>query len=232
MELKIALCDDEPADRQYIAELTERWARQAGHQARIACFPSAESFLFDYEDRSGYDLLLLDIELGGMDGVSLAKELRRKNETVQLVFITGYSDYIAEGYEVEALHYLMKPVQPDKLFSVLDRAVEKLRANEKLLVLERGGETVRIPLYQIRWAAVSGNYVTVYGKEPHTAKMPLGELEKQLDGRFYRVGRSSIVNLYWISRVTKTEILLTDGASVPLPRGAYEGVNRAIISMR
>jgi DNA-binding LytR/AlgR family response regulator len=61
--------------------------------------------------------------------------------------------------------------------------------------------------------------------------MSLGELEKQLDQRFYRVGRSAIINLTQISRVTKTEIRLGDGTSIPLPRGAYDGVNRAIIHM-
>ena len=89
-----------------------------------------------------------------MDGVTMARKLRRENDTVQIVFITGYSDYIAEGYEVDALHYLMKPVKEDKLYSVLDRAVEKLRKNEKVLNLEAGDETIRIPVYQIRYADV------------------------------------------------------------------------------
>jgi len=62
--------------------------------------------------------------------------------------------------------------------------------------------------------------------------MTLGEFEKELDDRFYRAGRSVIVNLTMITRVTKTEIRLSSGAVIPLPRGAYEGVNRAIISMR
>ena len=65
-----------------------------------------------------------------------------------------------------------------------------------------------------------------------TVKMTLGELEKQLDERFYRAGRSCIVNLGCISRVTRTEIRLSDGTALPLPRGAYDGVNRAIIDMR
>jgi len=65
-----------------------------------------------------------------------------------------------------------------------------------------------------------------------TVKMTLGELEKQLDERFYRVGRSAIINLTQISRVTKSEIKLVDGTAIPLPRGAYDGINRAIINMR
>ena len=62
--------------------------------------------------------------------------------------------------------------------------------------------------------------------------MTLGELERELDERFYRVSRSAIVNLTYISRVTKTEIKLSEGSVVPLPRGAYDGVNRAIINMK
>ena len=65
--------------------------------------------------------------MGDMDGVTMAKQLRKNNDIVQIVFITGYSDYISEGYEVAALHYLMKPVKEEKLCSVLDRAAEKLQ---------------------------------------------------------------------------------------------------------
>lgn len=162
----------------------------------------------------------------------MAKTLRKDNDTIQIIFITGYSDYISEGYEVAALHYLMKPVKQEKLFSVLDRAVEKLAKNEKVLNFEMSGEMVRIPIYQIRYAEVFGNYVTIHADDKLKIKMSLGELERELDDRFYRVGRSVIVNLTQISRVTKLEIKLNDGTAISLPRGAYDGVNRAIINMR
>lgn len=229
---RIAICDDSGADRAYTAEFVERWAKSRGNELQITQFPSAESFLFHYEEKNDYDILLLDIEMGAMDGVTLAKKIRRENETVQIVFITGYSDYIAEGYEVAALHYLVKPVKEEKLHAVLDRAAEKLSRNEKILYFEVGGEMVRMPIYQIRYADVQGNYVTVHGQIDVTVKMTLGDLEKQLDERFYRAGRSVIVNITQVSRVTKTEIRLTDGTTIALPRGAYEGVNRAIINMR
>ena len=232
MNYNIAICDDSDADRQYISDIVSRWAEDKGHTVQISFFSSAENFLFHYADKTDYDILLLDIEMGAMDGVAMAKKLRLDNDTVQIVFITGYSDYISEGYEVAALHYLMKPVKEDKLFSVLDRAVDKLSKNEKVLNFEIGGEMVRIPVYQIRYADVSGNYVTIHACDDLTVKMTLGELEKELDDRFFRVGRSAIVNLTQISRVTKTEIKLNDGVTLPLPRGAYEGVNRAIINMR
>lgn len=167
-----------------------------------------------------------------MDGVAMAKQLRTGNDTVQIVFITGYSDYILEGYEVAALHYLIKPVKEERLCSVLDRAAEKLSKNEKILYFEISGEMIRLPIYQVRYADVFGNYVTIHALSDVTVKMTLRELEKQLDERFYRVSRSAIVNLTQISRVTRTDIRLNDGTVIPLPRGAYDGINRAIINMR
>ncbi len=232
MHYKIAVCDDSEADRQFISNIVTRWARTAGHTVQINTFPTAESFLFCYAEQSDYDILLLDIEMGDMDGVSLAKQIREDNDTVQIVFITGYSDYISQGYEVAALHYLMKPLNEEKFFKVLDRATEKLMKNEKVLNLEANGEMVRIPLYQIKYAEVYRNYVTIHAKTDITVKMTLSELEERLDNRFYRVGRSAIVNLGLVSRVTKTQIILSSSAVIPLPRGAYEGINRAIINMR
>lgn len=232
MQYKIAICDDMDADRQYVLNMVRAWAAAAGHLVHTDAFASAESFLFHYAQESDYDILLLDIEMGAMDGVTMAKQLRKSNDTVQIIFITGYSDYISEGYEVAALHYLMKPVKEEKLWAVLDRAAGKIAKNEKVLHFSLGGEMVRIPVYRIRYADVFGNYVTIHAQSDVTVKMTLGELEKQLDDRFYRVGRSVLVNLTQISRVTKGEIRLSDGTALPLPRGAYDGVNRAIINMR
>jgi len=232
MAYRVAIVDDSTTDAKFVQGILNSWANQRQANILAEVFPSAESFLFRYAEDKEWDILLLDIEMGAMDGVTMAKQLRKNNDTVQIVFITGYSDYISEGYEVAALHYLMKPVKEEKLCSVLDRAAEKLSKNEKVLNFEIGGEMVRVPIYQIRYADVFGNYVTIHALSDVTVKMTLGELEKQFDERFYRVGRSTIINLTQISRVTKTEIKLSDGTAIPLPRGAYDGINRAIINMR
>ena len=232
MHCKIAVCDDFEEDRQFISSIVTSWAKTFEHTVQINTFPNAESFLFHYAEQSDYDIMLLDIEMGDMDGVSLAKQIRKDNDSVQIVFITGYSDYISQGYEVAALHYLMKPLNEEKFFTVLDRAAQKLIKNEKVLNFEVNGEMVRVPLYRIKDAEVYRNYVTIHAKTDVTVKMTLSELEEKLDKQFYRVGRSAIVNLGFISRVTKKEIILSDSASIPLPRGAYEGINRAIINMR
>jgi len=229
MEFKIIICDDSAEDAAFLTELTSAWGKHGGHTLQLSTVNSAEAFLFRYEDDKTCDILLLDVEMPGKSGVELAKELRKTNDTIQIVFVTGYSDYIAEGYEVSALHYLMKPVNKEKFFSVLDRAVSKLKSREKSLLLETSGETVRVPLHDIRYIDVRQNYVTVHAQEDHTVKKTLGAMEKELDNRFFRAGRSLILNLGCIRRVSKTDVYLEDGTVLQLPRGVYDALNRAII---
>ena len=229
MNCTVAICDDAAADRDYLQTLVKRWAADRGHRVELTLYPSAESFLFRYAEDKDVQILLLDIEMGPMDGVSLARTLRKENDAVQIVFITGYSDYIADGYEVEALHYLMKPVKEEKLFAVLDRAVEKLHSNQRTLLLELPGEVVRLPVYQIRSAEVQGNYVTIHAKTDCKLQMTPSEMAAQLDDNFFRLGRSALVKLGCVTRVSKTAVTLNDGTVLPLPRGAYERINRAII---
>ena len=229
MAYRAAIVDDNRMDSEFVRDILDTWAKLRQVNVKAVVFPSAESFLFRYAEDKDWDILLLDIEMGTMDGVTMAKRVRQDNEAVQIVFITGYSDYIAEGYEVAALHYLMKPVNKGKLFAVLDRAVEKRKQSERCLNLESAGEMARVPFHEIRYLEVRQNYVTVHAGEDHTVKRTLGEFAKELDDRFCRVGRSMIVNLEYIRRVTKTDVHLSDGTVLPLPRGAYEPLNRAII---
>ena len=210
---KIAICDDSQADVEYIAKLVKEWAKDK--IVVIKTYPSAEAFMFNYAEEKDFDILLLDIEMGRMDGVTMAKAIRQDNESVQIVFITGYSEYIADGYDV---------------WSVLDRASERLKKNEKELLLKTADETVVMPVREIRYLDVQQNYVTVHGKTDVTVKRTLGEFEKELDERFFRLGRSYIVNLTRVRRISKTEVILTDGSAIPLPRGQYDALNRAIIA--
>ncbi|MFI3325908.1 MAG: LytTR family DNA-binding domain-containing protein [Clostridia bacterium] len=231
MNLSVGICDDEISQTEYIKKLVSVWVKEQNFSAQIKVFSSAENFLFEYEDCTNFDILLLDIEMDKINGVELAKEIRKKDETVQIIFITGYSEYIAEGYEVSALHYLMKPLNENKLFETLDRAVEKISKNEKTLLVETKDQTAKIPLYQIKYIDVQQNYITIHGAENYVIKKTLGSIEKELDDRFFRAGRSCIVNLNYINRVTKTDIILSNSEKIPLPKGMYDKINRAIIEV-
>ena len=230
MRCKIAICDDFEQDAKYIASAVNKWAEKERILLDVEVFPSADSLLFHYADHKDFDIMLLDIEMPSMSGIELAKKIRLENDAVQIIFITGYIDYISEGYDVAALHYLMKPLSEDKLSEVLNRAVLKIRKNEKSLFLSISGEMLRIPIYQIKYLEVQQNYVTVHAKKDYTVKKTLGEFERELDERFYRMGRSFIVNLSCINKITKTDVFLSDGSVIPLPRGQYESLNKAFIA--
>lgn len=97
MKLKIAICDDEQNQIEYLTSIVASWSVHEGHNCEICTFPSAEAFLFEYEENKVYDILLLDIEMSKMNGVDLAKKVREENSPVQIVSITGYPDFMSEG---------------------------------------------------------------------------------------------------------------------------------------
>ena len=230
MMYRIAVCDDNPADIDYITGLVGEWRRQTGAGVEILSFPSAEALLFAWEENRDMDILLLDIEMGEISGMKLARHLRRAGAAMQIVFITGYMDYIAEGYDVEALHYLLKPVTGERLGQVLDRALERIRTREHMLWLTLQDGVVRLSVYEIRYLEVMRNYTTVHGAEDYSVKRSLNDLERELDGGFYRIHRSFIVNLRFVKRITRTEVILKDGTALPLSRKHYEGLNQALIA--
>lgn len=230
MHCHAAVCDDNAGDREFLSQQVQAWAAARNKSLRLEVYDSAEAFLFQYDRQKDYDLLLLDIEMGGMDGVALARQVRQSDRLVQLIFVTGYTDYIAQGYEVSALHYLTKPVDPKKLWETLDRAVIQLKRSERFLLLEHSGGLERIPLYQIAWAEVQRNQLTLHAQRDFFCKMPLSQLESQLDDRFFRAGRSYLINLDLVQSVTRKEVRLSTGAAIPLARGLYEPLNRAILS--
>ena len=225
----IAICDNEQSEIDYLTGMVRKWSDERMHSALLRHFHSAEAFLFAYEENRDYDILLLDIQMESLDGVNLAKKIRVDNKEVQIIFVTGYMDYIADGYDVEALNYLLKPVTYKKLSAVLDKAAQRLARNEKALFIRQAGENIRIPLYEIRYLEVMHNHVTIHAGAEYKLKKPLAAVEEELDNTFFRAGRSFIVNLRHVRRSTKTEIHLVDGVVVPLSRGLYKALNRAII---
>ena len=127
------------------------WIAHEGNRCEVRTFASAEAFLFEYEEDKAYDILLLDVEMNNMSGIELAKRIRKDNSRAEIIFITSYFEFIGEGYEVDALHYLIKPVSAEKLMQVLDKAAKKLTANPPSVVISCEGETVKLYEADILW---------------------------------------------------------------------------------
>lgn len=230
MAYRIAIVDDNKVDAEYVQRILNIWVKERQRNVQVQWFVSAENFLFHYAEDKDWDILLLDIEMGAMDGVSLAKKIRQVNSEIQIVFITGFSDYITEGYEVSALHYLMKPVKQDKLFEVMDRAVAAMQKAERAILLPLDGEILRLPVGQVQYVEAFSHMVTIMtGTETFQVKMSISEIEKMLNEGFVRCHRSYLVGLKHIARLSKTEVILDSGKTLPLSRSAAASVHKAFI---
>ena len=232
MGYKIGICDDNQVDMDYVTSLVKAWAEQEQVGVECKTFPSAESFLFQYEDEQDYDILLLDIEMGQLSGMDLAREIRQKDSTVQIVFITGYPDYMSQGYDVTALHYLMKPVRGEKLGEVLTKAVSFLAKQPRSIIFDMGKESLRLLAEDIFYGEAQGHYIVLYTKSgEHRIRMNISELENKLGEGFYKCSRSFVVGLKYVRRITKTMVVLElqQNLELPLGKGLYDDMNRALI---
>lgn len=223
--ITIAICDDDDRQIKVLKKMLTEW----NGCAVISEYGSAEQFLINYPD-APCDLLLLDIEMGDMNGMELAKELRAKGDMLPIIFITGFSEHIGDGYDVEALHYLLKPVDKKKLFRVLDRYVCRHKSDNRV-ILPSGGESLLAASDDIVYLEAFGKktQVTLTDGKEIVCTCGLGAVSNKLGRGFVSCHRSYIVNIGFIVGISKSEITLEGGKKIPLSRRAYDRVNRAFI---
>lgn len=230
MKYKIAICDDDAQQREYVREIVTAWAKKNRHLVDLKLYAEAKPFLFDYAEEKDFDILLLDIEMPGINGIELAKTVRKDNATVQIIFVTGYYDYFSDGFDVSALHYLIKPVNERKLFPVLDKAADNLSYRQRSVLIATTDADIKVSLADITYVesenvhiivhTVSGNYRT---------RISLAKFAEQLDDTFIKVHRSFVVGLKYIKKITRTEITMLNGDVVPISRGMYDEVHTALV---
>lgn len=229
MKYKIAICDDEQNQIEHITSVVSAWSIQNGYNCDIHTFASAEAFLFEYEDDHAYDILLLDVEMKNVTGIELAKRLRKDNSRAEIIFVTSHFEFVSEGYEVDALHYLVKPISEDKLMQVLSKAAEKLAVEPPSVVIYCDGVTVKLFEYEILYIESLLHYIIIYTKDnEYKIKESISDFEHKLSDDFYRVHRSYLVSLKYITRISRTSVHIGK-TELPLSRGKYDDINRAFI---
>lgn len=218
--IRIAICDDEKNIRNYLRKLV----RKQDLESEITEYASADEYLADGAE---YDLLFLDIELNGsgMDGMSMAKRIRSMELARQpiIIFVTGYERYVYDAFDVDAFQYLLKPIDEQKFAEVFGRAAGQILSEaeekKKTLVIQCGNESRAIPLDSIYYMESRNHKVVLYLKEgelEYYAK--IGDLEEELQGRFYRIHRGYLVNLAYVEGYDKTEVMLANGDRLPLSK--------------
>lgn len=229
--IQIAICDDEKVQVELLKKYLINWAKNKDIRIAIELFYNAESFDFAWSMDKKYNILLLDIEMPGKNGVELAKKIRKQDNLLNVIFITAISDYISEGYDVEAINYLIKPIKEEKLYECLDRAVEKIPIEEKTILIDLEGETIRLLEKDILYIESFSHSVDIRTIEgTYRVRKNIGTMEVELDkDSFIRCHRSYIVNLKHIKRIGKTDIILDDESLIPVSRRQYSNTNIAFM---
>ena len=161
----------------------------------------------------------------------LAKDLRKTDEKLIIIFITALPDFIYEGYDVSALHYLMKPVRENKLFEILDKAYKNLTQAKKYLIINSNGKDYRILFDDIICIEAIRNYVIITAVNgQYEVRQNISKIEEELDNSFFRCQRSFIVMLKHIKHISKTEVLLNNGKIISLSRNIYKDIYKAFVN--
>ncbi len=230
--LKIAVCEDEDAQRDYICALVEQWAEEKGIPCETTGYVSAEQLMYSFDGDLPYQVYILDIQMGKMNGMELARKIRAADSQAAILFLTGVKDYAIEGYEVGAVRYLLKPVRENEFFLIMDEVAEKQnKTSVECFLLETGTNIQKIPFRDIWYVESQGHYVQMaYGDQKVQWKSSFGSVQALFEEHgFVMTRRGVLVNLCRVSRVGKTECILDNGAHVPVSRSQYKAVNEAFI---
>ena len=222
--INVAVVDDEKEYRELLIEYLKRYDMESGNRLYIKEFSDGSDLTTEMLDRadSGYDIILLDVEMKFMDGMETANIIRKHDSNVNIVFITNAPQYAISGYEVGALEYVLKPINFFALSQTLDRALKRLKNKEhKFFILSGTGYTYRIDLYNLVYVEVKGHDLLFHLKDrqvPIQIRASLKKIEKQLDNRmFFKCSQGFLVNLEYVDEI-RDGTAIVDGVEIPVTR--------------
>ena len=211
--MRIAICDDEKNIRELIAN---KVAKQYP-DAEIIIFQSGEELLLVDES---IDILFLDIQMSGIDGMETARELRKKDKRVILVFVTAVEEYVFQAFDVGAFNYIVKPIDDGKFSDVLHRAVDEWSSQninekepeERYVLINNSGVHTKVILDEIVYAEVFNRKVVIHkldGEIEYYGKM--SDLESLAGDSFFRPHRAYLINFKYVEKYDATTIYLERG---------------------
>lgn len=205
--IRVAIVEDQEAERSHMRECLDFVAQKEGVQFQVTEFTNGLAFIGSFEPV--YDIVLMDIEMPGMDGMQAARSMRAVDESVILIFVTSMAQYAVEGYSVDALDFVVKPVNKYSFAIKMKRAVARVpKRAEEYIPVKCDGEVRQVEVSSIFFLDMDGHYV-VY----HTAEGDFAEYGtlKEANAKLHRdyfvpVNRSCLVNLYHVSAVGKEQV--------------------------
>ncbi len=218
--MTIAICDDE----NVICHQIEQLIKEQKTDCDIRKFLSGEELL---REENGFDLIFLDIQMEGINGIETARRLQKKQGEAILIFVTGLKEYVFEAFDVSAFHYLLKPIDEEKFTQVFARALAELERKkereEEIFFIKVKGRHMILNRNHILYVESQNRTVNVHTtKEILNVYFDMGELERRLGNGFYRCHRGYLVNMGYITGYERDSISLTNGETIYLSRRKYK----------
>ena len=230
----IAVCDDQSEELDLLAELLDRWQRERRNVLRFKTFRNAVELL-DAAVKEKFTLYLLDVMMPGMDGLMAAREIRSFDDAAEIIFLTSSPDFAYESYGVRALDYLLKPIQTEMLFPLLDRLSLQKQNPQEGLTLKCGSMLIRVLFSQLTYVEVNGKHLYFNLTDGSVREVfgTLKEYEALLLARaeFMRVHRSYIVNMYQVAELSPTGIRTFSGKNLPVSRLLYPQLQKDYLNL-
>lgn len=221
--LRIAICDDSADARDALRLQLEK-----------ILWENAEEIVYEFSTGAGavrwlenhlgeIDLLFLDVEMAGMNGMEAAEAVRRFDAEIIIVFVTGYSDYVFDGYKVNALDYIIKPANAERLLEVLKRVRTQLERKQNDVYFIKNTEgTFRFPVASICYFySDKRKVVCVCGDKEYPFYAKLDEVEQKLAGKFVRIHQRYLVNPQQVEQIG-TDYVTVGGEKLPVSRALKE----------
>lgn len=232
-DINIAICESESQQLEIYESYLHEWANLNQETIKIKTFLTAESFLFNVDYSGQYDLIFLDTKLRKMSGMELAKKIRETDLEIEIVFITREMSYVFEGYNVNALNYLLEPIKKEEIFHCLNQYREKHPTKKaNFILVQHGTSLLKLNLHQIIYIRASDHYIDIKTEEKtFTIREKIVNIEQKLPkNQFFRCHRSYIVNLSKIEQISKGKIQLKDKTFIPITKTREKELSDAFTS--
>ena len=230
----IAVCDDLAAERERVCAALERYRQHTGAPLRYKVFSSAATLPDEARDER-FTLYLLDIMMPGVTGLDAAREIRTFDETAEIVFLTTSPAFAYESYGVHAMDYLLKPVEEERLFAILDKLLARERKPEESLTVKSGAAFFRVAFSRLSYVEVSGKHLHFHMDDGTVQQVysTLKEYESALLQRreFARIHRSYIVNLLHTASLSSAGVRTFSGEDLPVSRLLYSAVQEQYLRL-
>lgn len=229
--IKVAIVDDDPLQLNLLNNMITIAGDKIGYSIQSTLFESGEAFLFALEDLPDLNIVFLDIQMKDINGMEVARKIRENNQELTLVFITAFVEYALDGYSVNALDYILKPISQEKINSILNRYIDQTPTESTYILVDYQQTQLKLNLDDLLYLEAA-KHQTIINLEQESLRvnLPFSHIATLVDERFIRTHRSYMVNLSHITQLSKQSVRLTNNETIPISKRLSKVIQASFVN--